>query len=316
MEALKRHFLIFILVGIVCYSVLVLLAQGETFYTALKAISVQRIPFLLALASMNYMLRYLRWEMYLRTLGITLNPWISFKIFMAGLAMTVTPGKVGEALKAYLLKNQIERPWSLGLPIVFAERLIDLMGVIVLVAMGLWVVPVGRNLATAGMIICLLLVVISANSSIFSFVARIIGKLPRMERISQKLLDMHTSIRSLFKTRILIIAIMLSCIAWFAECWIIYFVLLPFNADVTWLHATFVYSVSTLAGALSILPGGLAATEASMTGLLISFGLQGGQAALVTIVVRICTLWYAVFLGMLFLALIQRDGSQACKRAA
>ena len=69
-------------------------------------------------------------------------------------------------------------------------------------------------------------------------------------------------------------------------------------------EATFIFSFSTLAGAVSMLPGGLAATEGSMVALL-----QGGfalaptpeAAAAVTLVIRACTLWFAVLLGAMAL---------------
>jgi len=307
MNALKRHLIIFVFSGMACYSVLIFLAQGQNLSAAIGTIPAAWIPFLLALAFVNYLLRYFRWEMYLHALGIVLHPWISFKIFMAGLTMTITPGKLGEALKAYLLKDQGEHPWSLGLPIVFAERLTDLVGLVLLVAFGLWALPVGTDIVIAGMILCLALIVISVNSSIFRFVVGIIKKLPGMGGFSQKLLEMHVSIRTLLRSRPLMLAMLLSFIAWFAECWILYFVLLPFSGEATWLQATFVYSLATLAGALSILPGGLVATEVSMAGLLVSFGLERSQAAVVTLIVRVCTLWFAVLLGMFFLALMQRE---------
>lgn len=307
MRALKRHFVIFVLSGMACYSVLLYFVQGENFSAAIGVIPVAWIPFLLALAFINYLLRYFRWEMYLHTLGIVLDRWVSFKIFMAGLTMTITPGKLGEALKAYLLKDQGQHPWSLGLSIVFAERLTDLAGLVLLVAFGLWALPVGTEIVAAGMILCLALIAISINSTIFRFVVGIIKKFPGMAGMSQKLLEMHESIRTLLKSRPLILAMLLSFVAWFAECWVLYFVLLPFSGEATWLQATFVYSLSTLAGALSILPGGLVATEASMAGLLVSFGLEGSQAAVVTVIVRACTLWFAVLLGMFFLALMHRE---------
>ena len=72
------------------------------------------------------------------------------------------------------------------------------------------------------------------------------------------------------------------------------------------MEATFVYALSTLAGAFSLLPGGLIVTEGSMTGLLRLFGVELSRGALVTLIVRLCTLWFAVFIGMIFLYLCER----------
>ena len=59
----------------------------------------------LALAALNYLLRFLKWELYLRRLGVRIPLRDSFGIFLSGFSLTVTPGKVGEVLKSYLLRE-------------------------------------------------------------------------------------------------------------------------------------------------------------------------------------------------------------------
>lgn len=86
------------------------------FWSGLLAFPLYYVPLLLALAFLNYLLRYFRWHIYLKALGIPLDSWKSFQIFMAGLTMSITPGKVGEALKAHLLRKEGDNPWSIGLP--------------------------------------------------------------------------------------------------------------------------------------------------------------------------------------------------------
>ena len=57
------------------------------------------------LAAVNYALRFLRWQFYLRKVGVTnVSTRDSLQVFLAGFALTVTPGKLGEAVKAVLLR--------------------------------------------------------------------------------------------------------------------------------------------------------------------------------------------------------------------
>ena len=56
----------------------------------------------LCLAAINYLLRFFKWELYLRRLGVRIPIGDSFGIFLSGFSLTVTPGKVGEVLKSYL----------------------------------------------------------------------------------------------------------------------------------------------------------------------------------------------------------------------
>ena len=46
----------------------------------------------------------------------------SLQVFLAGFALTVTPGKLGEAVKAVLLRASHRIPMARTAPIVIAER--------------------------------------------------------------------------------------------------------------------------------------------------------------------------------------------------
>src|SRR6185437_6083543 len=89
------------------------------------------------LASANYVLRFLKWEYYLSVLGIRGVPkGESFLTFLSGFVLTVTPGKVGEVFKSLILFQLRGVPIQRTAPIVVAERLTDLIGVITLIAVG------------------------------------------------------------------------------------------------------------------------------------------------------------------------------------
>jgi uncharacterized protein (TIRG00374 family) len=71
--------------------------------------------------------------------------------------------------------------------------------------------------------------------------------------------------------------------------------------DVSVARATFVYALSTLVGALLLLPGGLGGTEGSMVAMLGADGITRHDAVAATFLTRIATLWFAVLLGALVL---------------
>ncbi|MCE7699158.1 MAG: flippase-like domain-containing protein, partial [Methanobacterium paludis] len=64
------------------------------------------------------------------------------------------------------------------------------------------------------------------------------------------------------------------------------------------LVSTFTFSFGSLAGALSMIPGGLGVAEATLSGLLQFFGLTATIAVGVAIIVRLATLWYGTLLGL------------------
>ena len=60
----------------------------------------------------------------------------SFLTFLSGFVLTVTPGKVGEVFKSLVLFETHGVPIARTAPIVVAERVTDLIGVIILIVLG------------------------------------------------------------------------------------------------------------------------------------------------------------------------------------
>ena len=80
------------------------------------------------------------------------------------------------------------------------------------------------------------------------------------------------------------------------------------GTDVDLGTVTFIYSLSTVAGALAMMPGGLGITEGGMTGLVVLLlpAVRPGVATATTILVRFATLWFAVLVGLVALAALGR----------
>lgn len=306
LDKLGRHFFSFLILGIASYAGLIFFSQRGELWSAFTGFPMSYFPLLIALTLLNYLLRYFRWQMYLKILGVHLKPWKSFQIFMAGQAMTLTPAKTGEALKGHLLKSETENAWSVGLPAVFAERLTDLMGVVILVALGLSVLPVGGKTAIVGMALCTLFFLTFSRPAFLKLAIRLLVKAPRLSGKAEQLLKLYINIRVLLSLRPLTASLFLSAAAWFVEGLVLHFSLVAYQEDPGIIQSAFVYSLSSLTGALSMLPGGLVVTEGSLIGLLSFFGVPFSLASTVTILVRLCTLWFPILLGMLFLLFLQR----------
>ena len=70
--------------------------------------------------------------------------------------------------------------------------------------------------------------------------------------------------------------------------------------------AVFFYSTATLAGALIPVPGGLGVAEAMIQQQLVELGhVPTGDATAAMLLVRFATLWWAVLVGFLALALLR-----------
>ena len=256
----------------------------------------------LLLATLNYGLRWLRWELYLRVLGIGDVPWrSSLRIFVAGFVMSVTPGKVGEVLKSVLLDESHGVPVARSAPIVVAERLTDLLGLSLLTALGALSVSGGGPAALLGVGLVVALWLAVAVRPLGELALRIAAALPGLGRLGPGLREAYESLRVLVRPGPFAASTGLSLLAWGLECVSLFVILQGFEApgEVTLLEATFAYGAPTIVGAVALLPGGVGLTEAGMTGTLMAVGVRDvSVATAATILCRLATLWWAVVLGV------------------
>jgi uncharacterized membrane protein YbhN (UPF0104 family) len=244
-------------------------------------------PLALALTVLNYLLRFWRWQRYLARLEIAVPTGRSFAIFVAGLSGTITPAKLGEVLKCALLKRSFGVPVRRSVPIVLAERVTDATGVVVLAVA-----------AGAGTNRWPLLVLALAGVAVIVLVVRS----PLLERFT-RLGEAPGAARALLETRLLVGMTALSAVSWFCECLAAYVCVRGLRLDLSLADTVVVFSLGSLAGALSFLPGGLGVAEGSMTGLIRVLGdVSRAGAAAATVLIRLATLWFAVALGLVGLA--------------
>ena len=295
---------------LVYVSYAVFVGAGEV-ADALASFAWRWLPLLLALSLVNYAVRFLRWEYYLRLLDIRVPLGTSFAVFLAGLAMTITPGKVGEFLKSYLLKESAGVPMARSAPVVFAERLSDLLALVLLAAIG--VAEYGGPsatpiLAAAGIGIGVGLLVLQ-SSALTDTALGLLARAPGVSSIVPKLREAIDASRALLAWKPLLVGLLLSAVAWYAECAEYLLAFRGFGVDsVEPGVAVFGYAFSTVAGVVS--PGGLGPTDIGLIEIAQRFTpeLRGQRdvATAASFIVRFCTLWFAVILGAIALLRFRR----------
>jgi uncharacterized membrane protein YbhN (UPF0104 family) len=76
---------------------------------------------------------------------------------------------------------------------------------------------------------------------------------------------------------------------------------------------TFIFSFSSIFGSIIFMPGGLGAAESSFVALLLLTGLTITTASLATILIRLCTLFWGIFVGVVSLTITNRHISKKRK---
>ncbi|MDE3091038.1 MAG: flippase-like domain-containing protein, partial [Chloroflexota bacterium] len=254
----------------------------------------------------NYMLRFARWHYYLDVIGVKNVPRRdSLMIFLSGFSLTMTPGKLGEVLKSFLLKSRYGTPVSYSASIVVAERLTDVLGMVILAAAGLAIYPFGIGALAIVLIVTAVFVMIVQQRALAERLLEGIERLPVVGRFAHLARNLYESAYLLLRARALLVAIALATAAWFGECVAFFLVLIGVGqspSPLLLLQATFIYAAASLFGAISMLPGGLGATEGGMALLLQQIvSVAREEAVASTLIVRLCTLWFAVLLGVIAL---------------
>lgn len=240
----------------------------------------------------NYLLRFAKWHYYLRLLAIDCPAGLSFRVFLAGMSMSLTPGKFGEAAKSLLLKSERGVPIARSAPVVLAERITDLFAIVALTLLGLSAHPEALGYAAAG----LLAAAAAAAALATGLLPRLLARaLPRHAR---RIETLFASSRTLLSPAPLLLMTALSLLSWSMECLGFLLVASAAGCPLPLAEATYIYAVSTLAGALSMLPGGLAATEGGLALLLVRRGAALADAGAATFAIRALTLWLGVGIGV------------------
>ena len=256
----------------------------------------------MGLALINYALRFLRWSYYLHFLKIPAPFAVSALVFLAGLAMSITPGKMGEVLKSYLLRERTGVAVSTSLPAVVMERLTDLVAVILLGLVGLALLPVP-------VVVTLIAVLVISGVALLVFTSKHSQRLvdlPLLRRWKNELLDSQESLKSLAAPRVMLVAVALGGAAWFSEGLALWVILQGLDSPLVIYKVLPIYAASTLVGAITTIPGGLGGTEGSMVVLLQRSGLPRDVASAGTLLVRVVTLFFAVLLGLAALFWVKR----------
>jgi uncharacterized protein (TIRG00374 family) len=306
LEKLKQRTLISIAFAGLLYLGITIYIDFDLLLLSFTKFNLLLIPFLLLLSLGNYLVRYIKWNYYISILNIDLHKKDSLMIFMSGLLMSVTPGKIGELLKAYLVKTVNKTPVSVTAPIIFAERATDFLSLTILALIGAYIYDYGRNAALIITIVILIGIFILTNRKLFDSIMKFLSKIKFVEKRIESIERLYHSTYTLLKIKPLIIAIIISVLSWGFECYGYYLVINNFNntIDVSW--SFFSYSFSTIVGAVSMLPGGLGVTEGSFLLMLTSKGLSANDAAATTFITRVATLWFAVIVGILAIIFFQR----------
>jgi len=292
----------------------------------------------IALKLVNWSLRYYEWRYFLGVIGVrttrrgptapatasappTLRERDSVILWLASLTLAVSPGKLAEVLKSLVLRHLTGVEVSRSAPVIFMERLVDGLAVIVLSAVALafvagslpggdlstgYVVAVLAGTAAALAIGIALLQVRPLALAVIDRSAR----WPLIGRFHAALRTLYESSYDLLRLRHLIPMTGIGIAAYFSDA-VGFYVLLrglgvPGSASL-FAQAVFILGFSVIIAALSAMPGGAGGRELTIGAMLTGVvGLTRADAGTATFLISLFQVWVGVLLGLAIIAVFRR----------
>ncbi len=241
------------------------------------------------LCLLNYLLRGLRWRMWMAQYQRPLGVMEGLRLYLAGYTFTPTPGNIGEAARGMLLaRNPLSAAQSLA--IFGAERLADLFCLLLmclpLLGWLLTYIPPG---AVTGLALVIGLSALTVLAVLLKFHRSLLHRFSWLRDAGRCLATRP------------FVWLGLTGLAWAAQGLAVWLLCRDAGLVIAPLHAAGVYALAMVGGALSLLPAGLGGTEVLLAALLVAHGASASVALSITVLVRVVTLWLAVAIGALAL---------------
>lgn len=264
----------------------------------------------------NYLLRFFKWCYFLKVVNVSVPIRQNLWVFFAAFTMVLSPGKIGELVKSVLLKARFDIPVARTAPVVMAERLTDLLGLMVLCLIGSYQFSFKPQTITALALLFVVGIVLLTRNTFWSLLIKIIDSLGFMKGLLKVIKLVQATFETLLTLKNLLISVSLSAVSWAGEGVALYFIFKSLNVSVEslLLISIFAHAFSSVVGALSFLPGGLLVTEGAMGLFFVYVSIPEAQALSATFLIRSLTLWFAVIIGtIVFLAGHNKQDLEALK---
>lgn len=289
-----------------CYFFALLWAdsQKHIFNEIPKLVSILPLLFLISLIS--YFTRFIRWHWLLRRAGQN-TPFIrGFLAYLSGFAFTATPGKVGELVRMRYLIPMGVSPELVISTFIF-ERAFDLVSVLLLASI---------TISRPDLFIFVLFFIGAFISTLifFAYYPKFLLRVSesflrrgflRTAKIMMTLCNGLRGILQWMNMADIVMALGLGLIAWGLTSYGFLILLNYLGLNVPFVSAFTIYPLAMLAGAASMLPGGLGSTEIAIVALLAIQGVQLSVAAIAAVGIRLATIWFAILCGFMSMVILE-----------
>lgn len=269
---------------------------------------------------LTFPLRAFRWRMLLENANVPVREgrksWASMPalieyIYLSWFANCIVPAKLGDAYRGYLLKHNGRVSFSSTFGTIFAERLLDMLGLFGLLVISGWFtfgahMPEGTQIVFAfgALLVVIILSGLAGMRWLSPFIRRFLP-----HRLHEFYGNFEQAALRSFRPAILPRLVLMTGGVWALEGFRLFFVIEALNAG--GLHLSlpaiiFVALASSLLTAMPLTPAGLGVVEGTITVVLTFFGVNKNLGSAVTLLDRLINFWSIVVIGFILYLVSKR----------
>jgi uncharacterized protein (TIRG00374 family) len=280
----------------------------SNFVKAITSINFFYYGIALLIIFSSYLLRFPKWEYYLKKLRVKIPRRKNFIIYLSMYSMDITPGRWGRAVVSYTINKLTKVKFSKTFPAVVADIFTDFLGFAIICVFFAFFVHKYILISLIITAILLLPFVFLYHEKPFTYLKSKLSRFRSMKSFFE-VGELYFKNNKLLGKDAYWYSMLYTIPSMFLNGLSLYFVMLSFGVNVGINNIptiVFIFASSLIFGMITGIPANLGVTDGAMLSALVAFfggiGVNFGLASLITIFFRIATVWFVEFFG--FLALI------------
>ena len=299
-----NNVILMVVIAIAIYAVFLFISDYQKLSEEITNFQIEYLIPILLLVTISWIPLIVKWHLLLKKNGINIPFRKNILIWLSGSALNATPGQLGGLIKSQLIKTLYDIPRTKTAPVVLVEKFYALAGAIIAGIIGIIILGMDFNLVLFSIAILSVIFFLIYYRPVFQYGLKRITKFKFFSKYSDNITDSYEILRNSTGPGIASICIVLSISYWILVSLAVYLTLLAFGIEGTsFLKTISIYTSSVIIGVITFIPGGLGVTEGSLVGLFTLEGIDVSIALILSVVIRLTTLWYSVSIGFIGLKL-------------
>ena len=295
--------IILVLVAVIgIYAIFLFISDFSIISEKISNFKINYLPLILFFVSASWTPLFIKWHFLLKNCEIHVPLKKSILVFLSGPAFEITPGQIGALVKSQILKTSSNIPRTKTVPIIVVEKVYDLIGAVLASIIGIVILGMEPHLIVIAILVLVTIFFFVYYRPASEIFFKQITKRKFFSKYVENISDFYEIVHKSTNVKVATTCILLALTYWFMVSAAAYYTLIAFDINILdYLKVLAIYATSTLLGAISFIPAGIGITEGSITGLFTLNGIDVSTALILSVMIRILTLWYTVGVGFVAL---------------